>query len=228
MRCQKQKEPPHIFYDSDVAKWLEGAAYLQREFPDEEVRSIIDEAVNAIVENQLPCGYFNSYFQVYEPDKIFTRRTEHELYCAGHLIEAAVALDVCGVNGRLLAAMRKYTDYIYLRFYVRRDAGFTTCGHPEIELALVRCTCTRVKKVSYAGKILLDERGVREEEIYPFADRAYDQSHMPVRMQRRRRGMLCARCTVFRHGGRGRIAGDEQLIDTAARFIATLQTKNCT
>ena len=173
LRCQKQKDPPHIFYDSDVAKWLEGAAYLQREFPDEEVRSIIDEAVNAIVENQLPCGYFNSYFQVYEPDKIFTRRTEHELYCAGHLIEAAVALDVCGVNGRLLAAMRKYADYIYLRFYVRRDAGFTTCGHPEIELALVRLYLhTGEKWYLTLAKFFLDERGKREEEIYPFADRA--------------------------------------------------------
>lgn len=227
LRCQKQKEPPHIFYDSDVAKWLEGAAYLQREFPDEEVRSIIDEAVNAIVENQLPCGYFNSYFQVYEPDKIFTRRTEHELYCAGHLIEAAVALDVCGVNGRLLAAMRKYTDYIYLRFYVRRDAGFTTCGHPEIELALVRLYLhTGEKRYLTLAKFFLDERGVREEEIYPFADRAYDQSHMPVRMQREAAGHAVRALYLYSAmADVGRIAGDEQLIDTCRALYRDVADK---
>ena len=105
--CVRREDPPHIFYDSDVAKWLEAAAYLQKDYPDAEIRAIIDETVDAIARSQLACGYFNSYYQVYKPDKIFTERTEHELYCAGHLIEAAVALDACGVNGKLLAVMKK-------------------------------------------------------------------------------------------------------------------------
>ena len=138
VRCRKRENPPHIFYDSDVAKWLEAAAYLQKDYPDEAVRAVIDETVDAIAASQLPCGYFNSYYQVYKPDKIFQERTEHELYCAGHLIEAAVALDACGVNAKLLRVAEKYAQYIYERFYVKRDAGFVTCGHPEIELALVR------------------------------------------------------------------------------------------
>ncbi len=185
LRCEKREKPPHIFFDSDVAKWLEAAAYLQREFPDEEVRAIIDETVDTIVRNQLPCGYFNSYYQVYKPDRIFMERTEHELYCAGHLIEAAVALDACGVNGNLLPAMRRYADYIYERFYVRRDTGFTTCGHPEIELALVRLYGhTGEKKYLELAKFFLDERGTKPEEIYPWMDREYDQSHLPVREQR--------------------------------------------
>ena len=115
--CVRREDPPHIFYDSDVAKWLEAAAYLQKDYPDAEIRAIIDETVDTIARSQLACGCFNSYYQVYKPDKIFTERTEHELYCAGHLIEAAVALDACGVNGKLLAVMKKYAEYIYERFY---------------------------------------------------------------------------------------------------------------
>ena len=126
IRCERREKPPHIFYDSDVAKWLEAAAYLQADYPDQDVRAIIDETVRTIVKNQLPCGYFNSFYQVYQPDKIFMERTEHELYCAGHLIEAAVALDKCGVNSDLLPAICRYADYIYERVYVRKDTGFTT------------------------------------------------------------------------------------------------------
>lgn len=185
VRCRKRENPPHIFYDSDVAKWLEAATYLQKDYPDEAVRAVIDETVDAIAASQLPCGYFNSYYQVYKPDKIFQERTEHELYCAGHLIEAAVALDACGVNAKLLRVAEKYAQYIYERFYVKRDAGFVTCGHPEIELALVRLyEHTGEQKWLTLAKYFLDERGTRAEAIYPTVDRTYDQSHLPVREQR--------------------------------------------
>ena len=129
---------PHIFWDSDIAKWLESVAYVLAKKRDAQLKAWADEAIADICASQLPCGYFNSYFQVYEPENIFTRRPDHELYCAGHLIEAAVALHECGAGEKLFAAMIKYADYIYERFYVKKDAGFCTCGHPEIVLALVR------------------------------------------------------------------------------------------
>ncbi len=224
LRCEKRDNPPHIFFDSDVAKWLEAAAYLQHDYPDAQVRAIIDETVDTIIGHQLPCGYFNSYYQVYKPEKIFMERTEHELYCAGHLIEAAVALDKCGVNARLLPAMRKYADYIYERFYVRRDTGFTTCGHPEIELALVRLyDHTGEGKYLELAKFFLDERGVREEEIYPAMDRAYDQSHMPVRKQRSAVGhavralyLYCAMADV------GRRTGDAELLEACRALFSDI------
>ena len=214
IRCEKREKPPHIFYDSDVAKWLEAAAYLQRDYPDEEVASIIRGTVRTIVANQLPCGYFNSYYQVYRRDRIFMERTEHELYCAGHLIEAAVALDACGVDGTLLPAMEKYADYIRERFMIRRDTGFTTCGHPEIELALVRLYAhTGKKKYLELAEFFLNERGRREEPIYDWADHAYDQSHLPVRQQREAVGhavralyLYCAMADV------GRLTGDAELL----------------
>ena len=227
LRCEKQKEPPHIFFDSDVAKWLEAAAYLQHDFPDEEVRAIVDETVRTIVKNQLPCGYFNSYYQVYQPDKIFMERTEHELYCAGHLIEAAVALDRCGVNGELLPAMKKYADYIYERFYVLRDAGFTTCGHPEIELALVRLyEHTGEEKYLRLAKFFLDERGTCAEDIYPVMDRAYDQSHMPVREQREAVGhSVRALYLYIAMADVGRLTGDESLLGACRALFSDIVRK---
>lgn len=214
VRCEKRENPPHIFFDSDVAKWLEAAAYLQRDFPDAEIRKIIDETVDDIARSQLPCGYFNSFYQVYKPDKIFTERTEHELYCAGHLIEAAVALDGCGVNGKLLAVMEKYAAYIYERFYEKRDAGFVTCGHPEIELALVRLYLhTGERKWLTLAKFFLDERGKRAETIYAFADRTYDQSHLPVREQREAVGHAVRAFYLYiAMADVGRLTGDAELI----------------
>lgn len=224
LRCEKQKKPPHIFFDSDVAKWLEAAAYLQKEFPDAQVRAIIDETVRTIVKNQLPCGYFNSYYQVYKPEKIFMERTEHELYCAGHLIEAAVALDRCGVNADLLPAMKKYADYIYERFYVRRDAGFTTCGHPEIELALVRLyEHTGEERYLTLAKFFLDERGTREEEVYAVMDRAYDQSHKPVREQTEAVGhSVRALYLYIAMTDVGRLTDDRALLDTCRALFADI------
>ena len=90
--CSKQI-PSHIYWDSDVAKWIEAAAYLTQTRREPELERIVDTAVDAIVRNQLPNGYFNSCYITQMPDKIFTIRDNHELYCAGHLIEAAIAYD---------------------------------------------------------------------------------------------------------------------------------------
>jgi DUF1680 family protein len=77
---------PHIFWDSDVAKWLESAAFLIAKEPEPELKAIVDEVVGKIVAHQDKCGYFNIYFTVVEPTERFKRRGDHELYCAGHLI----------------------------------------------------------------------------------------------------------------------------------------------
>ena len=82
--------------------------------------------IDRIEENQDEDGYFNIYYTVCEPGNRFTVRENHELYCAGHLIEAAVAyFEACG-DDRFLNIMRKYADYIYQVFYVEKSAKFTT------------------------------------------------------------------------------------------------------
>lgn len=128
---------PHYYWDSDVAKWMEGAAYILAKGPNADLEKKIDDLIEKIRIHQGLDGYFNIYFTVVEPSKRFRCRGYHELYCAGHLIEAAIACDEIG-KPVLLECMKKYVEYIYKVFVVEKSAAFTTPGHEEIELALVR------------------------------------------------------------------------------------------
>ncbi len=175
---------PHFFWDSDVAKWIEGAAYLTATKREATLERIVDDVVDLIVKNQGEDGYFNIYFTVVEPESRFTDRSRHELYCAGHLIEAAVAYFEATGKRKFLDAMIKYADYIYGRFYVKRDTAFTTPGHEEIELALVKLyKCTGDEKYLTLAEFFIDERGVHEEANGGRAYDPYSQSHLPVREQ---------------------------------------------
>ena len=174
----KEGEPnrPHYFWDSDVAKWIEGASYILAKHRDAKLERIIDKTVALIEKNQGDDGYFNIYFTVIEPAARFSDRSKHELYCAGHLIEAAVAYFEATGKRRFLDAMIRYADYIYERFYVRRDTPFSTPGHEEIELALVKLfKCTGDGKYLTLSKFFIDERGKEGEPN--------NQSHLPVREQ---------------------------------------------
>lgn len=222
IKCVKDEaHKPHIFWDSDVAKWLEGVAYILVKKKDDRLEALARETIDDICANQLPCGYFNSYYQVYAPEKIFTERTEHELYCAGHLIEAAVALRQCGVDEKLYGAMLRYADYIYERFYVKKDAAFTTCGHPEIELALVKLYReSGDKKYLDLADFFIEERGRREEEHYGFTDGRYDQSDLPVREQREAKGHAVRALYLFIAAADvAQIKGDEGLIAACERVF---------
>ena len=81
-----------VFQDSDVAKWLEAAAYTLGQQPDAQLEQLVDQVIALLGEAQQEDGYLNSYFTVKAPDKKWTDLQEaHELYCAGHLMEAACA-----------------------------------------------------------------------------------------------------------------------------------------
>lgn len=182
LKCVKKETPTHIFWDSDTAKWLEAAAYVLSEREDEEIRARYEEAVADIEKNQKENGYFNSYFQVYEPSQIFARRTDHELYCAGHIFEAAVAASEALGDNRLLRVAEKYADYIRVRFTELKDTGFVTPGHEEIELALMRLyRHTKEDKYLELARFFIDERGKEEETEYTKGAREYSQSNAPVR-----------------------------------------------
>lgn len=170
---------PHVFWDSDVAKWIEAAAYILAQEDAPELKEKVEWLIDRIEENQDECGYFNIYYIVCEPDNRFTDRNNHELYCAGHLIEAAVAYhEACG-DERFLNLMKKYADYIYQVFYIEKSAKFTTPGHEEIELALLKLyRLTKEKRYLDLCMYFLDRRGV-DEPIH-----SYDQSHVPVGEQK--------------------------------------------
>ena len=95
---------PHVFWDSDVAKWMEGAAYILAEKSDPALEEKVDSLVEKIKEHQGEDGYFNIYFTVVDPNGRFTDRDKHELYCAGHLIDLDPKIQIV----RKLA--REYAD----------------------------------------------------------------------------------------------------------------------
>lgn len=80
-----------VFQDSDVYKWLEAAAYALHQHYDEDLRKIADGVVDLLAQAQEEDGYLNTYFTIEAPDRKYKRLYQsHELYCAGHFIEAAV------------------------------------------------------------------------------------------------------------------------------------------
>ncbi len=149
--------------------------------------------IDQIEKNQDACGYFNIYFTVCEPGKRFTDRNCHELYCAGHLIEAAVAYYEATGKDRFLKLMMKYADYIKKVFMDDQSSSFTTPGHEEIELALVKLyRCTKETRYLELALFFVNQRGQKEEglqaSLKPLA--CYHQSHLPVRQQHSAMGML--------------------------------------
>lgn len=178
------KNKPHIYWDSDVAKWMEAVAYLLAKQPEPEQQALVEELIDRIEKGQGEDGYFNIYFTNIEPDKRFLNRRAHELYCAGHLIEAAVAYDKATGRNRFLHLMMKYADYIDRVFRLEQSAGFQTPGHEELELALVRLyRHTGKEKYLALAKWFIDQRGGENGENHGSADwdRRYTQSHQPVR-----------------------------------------------
>lgn len=189
--------PPHIFWESDTAKWIEACAYSLATHPDAELEAKVDEVIALLAGAQQKDGYLNAHFTVVEPDKRFTNlRDLHELYCAGHLIEAGVAHYHATGKRTLLDVMCKFADYIDSVFGPGKRTGY--CGHEEIELALVKLyRATGEKRYLNLSKYFIDERGKspiffeeeaksRGETVKPsyVSDMSYYQAHVPVRKQK--------------------------------------------
>ena len=135
----KNGRRPHVFFDSDVAKWMEAVAYLYRADPESMAQHITlcEELINCMEQAQRPDGYLNSTHQQIFPEQIFRNRNHHELYCAGHLIEAAIAYHLATGKDRFLHIMERYVVCIRKVFLEEQSAAFITPGHEEIELALI-------------------------------------------------------------------------------------------
>lgn len=189
LHCRPEEErdyTPHVFWDSDVAKWIEGVAYILDKGGDPELYRLARQAIDAILKNQTPEGYFNSHFQTVEPENRFTDRDKHELYCAGHLMEAACAWwDATGERD-FLEAMCRYADYIHEVFLTRQWPGFATPGHPELELALVRLwLATKNEKYRELAFFFLEKRGANQKDgcVRPEFNAYYTQDHLPLARQ---------------------------------------------
>lgn len=187
-----------MYWDSDIAKWIETASYSLAAHPDAALEARIDALIARIAKAQRPDGYFNTYFIRREPAKRWTNlRDWHELYCAGHMIEAAVAHAQATGKRSLLDIVQRQADDIARVFGPGPDQRRGYCGHPEIELALVKLyRLTGERRHLELAKFFVDERGRQphyfdQEAIARGEDPAaqyygtyeYSQSHVPVREQ---------------------------------------------
>jgi len=158
----KNGHRPHHFFDSDVAKWMEGVAYLIEKDPDamHEHEVLCEELIDCMEKAQRADGYLNSTFQQIHPDRIFKERDLHELYCAGHLIEAAIAYHKATGKDRFLKIMQRYVDCIERAFIIEKTTAFSTPGHEEIELALFKLyRHTGIEKYKAMAEFFLTTRG---------------------------------------------------------------------
>lgn len=187
-----------VFLDTDLYKWIEAVSYCLSFERNITLEESCDQAIEMIEAAQQPDGYLHTYFTTVAPHKKWANLMEgHELYCAGHLIEAGVAYFRATGKDRLLKIGIRFADLIDQTFGKNKKRGYP--GHPEIELALIRLyEVSGEKRYLSLAEYFINERGVgenifveecnQEGHTYIFSDMAnyeadYFQSHLPVREQ---------------------------------------------
>lgn len=233
----------YVFQDTDLAKWLEAVAYRLATHPDAALESLADEAIGLVEKAQQEDGYLNTYFTVKEPGKKWTNLREcHELYTAGHMIEAAVAYYQSTGKRKLLDVMIRFADYIDTVFGPEPDKLKGYDGHQEIELALAKLYhVTGDEKYLKLSKYFIDERGkepyyfdIESEKRghtvhfhgHPTQARDYNQTHLPVRMQNTAEGHAVR--AVYMCTGMADVAmetGDKELFETCRTLWNNIVSK---
>ena len=178
---------PHrglYFNDSDVYKWLEAASWALLAGNDAELRARVDRAIDLIAAAQREDGYLNTWFSNERADQRWTNLDLHELYCAGHLIQAAVAHHRVTGETRLLDVARRFADHIVEEFGPARQADRPWAdGHQEIELALVELAReTGDPRYLAQAQVFIDARGHRcLGRPYGRWGSEYHQDHLPLK-----------------------------------------------
>lgn len=221
-----------VFQDSDAYKWLEAVAYSLALRRDENLERNADELIGIIAAAQDEDGYLNTYFTIKDREKRWTNLLEgHELYCSGHLIEAACAYFEATGKRRLLDAAVRNAECIYERFITQGNKGIP--GHPEVELALLKLY--RLTKNSHfleLAEMFIDERGkdpaffAKEAEKRSWTvwgsdpwSNDYRQSAKPVREQSEATGHAVR--AVYLYTGMADLAaetGDSELLAACRRL----------
>ena len=225
-----------VFQDSDLAKWLEAAAYQLPLGGCEDLRKKAEDVIDLIEKAQMPDGYLNTYFQCTDIKKRWTNlRDCHELYCAGHMMEAAVAWYQATGERKLLDVMLRFAHHIH--DVLGKEPGKIpgVPGHEEIELALCRMyDVTGEKFLLDLASYFVDERGQEPDYLlveHPdksnehFAGlgdlgRKYAQHQAPVREQDKLEGHAVR--ALYLVAGMADVAertGDEGLLEAAKRLF---------
>jgi uncharacterized protein len=169
-----------VFMDSDLYKVMEAAAWELGRMPDEALERFLHAATDLLERAQREDGYLHSWVQVVEPDSRFVKLSfSHELYCAGHLIQAAVAVNRATGDKRLLGVARRFADLLVDLFLLEGQQGID--GHPVVETALVELyrLTGETSYLDLAGKFV-DERGKGLVGTSGYG-LSYLQDHAPVR-----------------------------------------------
>ena len=201
-----------VFWDSDSGKWLEAAAYSLATHPDAELQALADDLINAIASAQRDDGYLNSYFPVHFPEGEWANlRDSHEMYNAGHLLEAAVAYVQATGKRQLLDVLIRFVDHIADTFGAEEGKRPGYGGHPEIEMALVKLYReTGEKRFLDLVSYLINERGQSphfydqeannrgdKPEDYWAQTYRYCQAHLPLREHTEANGHSVRACYLY-------------------------------
>lgn len=218
------------FYDSDTAKILEGIAYALKLEKNDELQKTFETWVDKIVGCQQPDGYLNSYISGAAPqDRWKYLNRIHELYCAGHLIEAAVAGKDLPGGDKLFKAMCRYADYIDSVFGLDEGKRRGWPGHEEIELALIKLyRATGNERYLKLASYFINDRGT-EPNVFPTDEWQYEvmrgirQADKPVREQQTAQGHAVR--AVYLYSGMADTAyetGDAELLAHCEKIFASI------
>jgi len=167
-----------VFMDSDIYKTLEGIGWQLGRGPQPELRDFAASAIALIGQVQLPDGYLNSYVQASGEPRYSRLAFSHEMYCAGHLIQAAIALHRGAGDPAALAIATRLADHL-VREFAGAEKGLD--GHPIIETALAEL----YRETSNSAYLDLARQFVDQRGYGLAGDsglgRRYLQDHMPVR-----------------------------------------------
>ncbi|WP_341278650.1 beta-L-arabinofuranosidase domain-containing protein [Paenibacillus sp. FSL H8-0537] len=233
-----------VFQDSDVAKWLEAVGYLLAAKPDPDLEILADGVIDVIAAAQQPDGYLNTYYTVKEPEMRWSNLCEcHELYCAGHMIEAGVAYYQGTSKRKLLDVVCRLADYIDTVFGSEPGKLQGYDGHQEIELALVKLYReTGNEKYLNMSVYFLNERGRQPfyydeewvkrgrthhwESSFMIEEKEYSQAHLPIREQDKAEGHAVR--AVYMATGMADVAaetGDQSLLEACRRLWSNIVTR---
>ncbi|ADB63285.1 protein of unknown function DUF1680 (plasmid) [Haloterrigena turkmenica DSM 5511] len=243
------------FQDTDAYKWIEAASYVLAQRDDPELEAKVDGVISLIADAQQPDGYLNTYFSLVEPENRWTNlHMMHELYCAGHLIEAAVAHYRATEKETLLEVAVDFADLVDDVF---GDEVEGVPGHEEIELALLKLyRVTDETRYLELAKYFIDLRGKDDRlaweidnpetlgggeyedgsiipaarDVFTHEDGTYDgryaQAHEPLRDQETVEGHSVRAMYLFAAATDLAIeTGEDELIESLERLWTNMTTK---
>lgn len=223
-----------VFQDSDAAKWLEAVGFSLAHEPNAELEAQADSLIELIGQAQEDDGYLNTFFQLKAPQSKWKNLTDcHELYVAGHFIEAAVAYYHGTGKTALLDIVNRFVDLIDSVFGPGEGQIKGYPGHEEIELALIKLYQVSGNERHLAlAKYFIDERGQSpnyfdqeraSDDFYDLygnknekATLGYHQADKPVREQTVAQGHAVR--AVYLYSGMVDVAAetdDQELLDAA-------------